>query len=377
MKPRRLLPCLAGPVVTLCLLIPALPAAAERTVCTITVNSSDEKEAFQRHLPQPGHRFVELVERGRSDWLASACRARVQCDVLIVSAHYDGGNTFFPDRLDLNESLTVTELERASCSDSCPSLFSRLKEVYLFGCNTLNSEPQSGASAEIVRSLVRDGLSAQEAQRQLRSLTAVHGESSRDRMRQIFSGVPVIYGFSSTAPLGPVAGATLNHHLRAAGVREVGSGRPSRRLLDAFAPFGLAVSSGAGASGAQAEARADMCRFADERLSTATKLAFVHELLHRHVGEARLQLDRIQRLTASLDEDLRRQPVVAQALEEIARDSVARARWLDYAHGTEPPVQVRLLEVARDVGWLSAAEHRAELAAMLRTLQARRTLGMS
>ena len=363
--------------VALCLLAAPLPAAAERTVCTITVNSSDEKEAFRRFLPEPGHRFVELVERGRPDWLASACRARVQCDVLIISAHYDGGNTFFPDRLELDESLTVTELERASCSESCPSLFSNLKEVYLFGCNTLNPEPQDGAAAEVMRSLVRDGLSVQEAQRQLRSLTAVHGESSRDRMRQIFDGVPVIYGFQSTAPVGTVAGATLNRHLRAAGVREVGSGRPSRRLLDAFAPFGLAVTSGAGASGAQAEARADMCRFADDRLSTATKLAFVHELLQRHVGEARLQLDRIQRLTATLDEATRRMPPVAQALEQIARDSAARAQWLDYAHGTEPTVQVRLLDVARDVGWLSIEEHLNELVAMLRTLQGRPTLGMS
>jgi hypothetical protein len=368
---------LAAWVAALCLLAAPLPAAAQRTVCTITVNSSDEKETFQRYLPEPGHRFVELVERGRPDWLASACRARVQCDVLIVSAHYDGGNTFFPDRLDLNESLTVTELERASCSDSCPSLFSRLQEVYLFGCNTLNPEPQSGASAEIVRSLVREGLSAQEAQRQLRSLTAVHGESSRDRMRQIFDGVPVIYGFQSTAPLGPIAGTTLNRHLRAAGVREVGSGRASRRLLDAFADYGLTVASGAGPSGALAEARADMCRFADERLSTATKLAFVHELLQRHVGEARLQLDRIQRLTATRDETTRRQAVVAQALEEIARDGAVRAQWLDYARGTEPTVQVRLLAVAHDVGWLSADEHRDELAAMLRALQMRTTLGVA
>ena len=66
--------------------------------------------------------------------------------------------------------MTVTELERVSCSDSCPTLFSRLKEVYLFGCNTLNPEPQSGASAEIVRSLVREGHSIKEAKRQLDSL---------------------------------------------------------------------------------------------------------------------------------------------------------------------------------------------------------------
>jgi hypothetical protein len=355
----------------------AAPAAAPRTVCTITVNSEDEKEVFRRYLPEPGHRFVELVERGRPDWLASACQRRVSCDVLIISAHYDGDNAFFPDRLELNESLTVTELERASCSGSCPSVFADLKEVYLFGCNTLNAEPQGGASAEVVRALVREGLSPKEAQRQLRALSGSYGESSRDRMRQIFNDVPAIYGFSSTAPIGPIAGSALQRHFRAAGVRDVGSGRPSGRLLAAFSSYGLTVAAGTGERGALAAARADMCQFADERLSTATKLAFVHELLQRHVGEARLHLDRIQRLMATLDEQVRRQPAVAQALEELGRDALARARVLDYARATEPSVRVRLLALAQDVGWLSPAEHRDELAAMLRELHGRSTLGMS
>ena len=95
-----------------------LHAADKQTVCTITVNSADEKEAFRRHLPESKYRFVELVERGRPDWLASACRARVQCDVLIVSGHYDGGNEFFSDQLEASEFLPVDELERVSCSDS-------------------------------------------------------------------------------------------------------------------------------------------------------------------------------------------------------------------------------------------------------------------
>ena len=36
----------------------------------------------RRSLPPDEYRFVELVERGRPDWLASACRAGVRCDVL-------------------------------------------------------------------------------------------------------------------------------------------------------------------------------------------------------------------------------------------------------------------------------------------------------
>ena len=73
-------------------------AAEKKTVCTITVNSPDEKEAFRRALPADRFRFVELVERGRPDWLASACRQGVRCDVLVISGHYDGGHEFFSDR---------------------------------------------------------------------------------------------------------------------------------------------------------------------------------------------------------------------------------------------------------------------------------------
>ena len=168
-------------------------ALAQRaTVCSITVNSEDEREAFRRHLPADRYEFVELVERGRPDWLATACRQGVRCDVLVISGHYDGGNEFFSDRLEASEYLPVDEMERVSCSDSCPGLFSQLKEVYLFGCNTLNAEPLRSASAEIGRSLVRAGHSKAEAARLSRALGARHGESSRDRMRLVFPGVPVI-----------------------------------------------------------------------------------------------------------------------------------------------------------------------------------------
>jgi hypothetical protein len=344
-------------------------AAERQTVCSITVNSADEIETFRRHLPESKYKFVDLVERGRSDWLASACKAKVSCDVLVISAHYDGGNEFFSDRLEVSEFLTVTELERASCSGSCPSLFAHLKEVYLFGCNTLNPEPQSSASAEIVRSLVRDGLTPKEAQRQLQSLPAAHGESSRDRMRQIFKDVPVIYGFSSTAPLGPTAASSLNRYFRTQGDREIAQGRPSNRLLEAFAAFGLSSARGMTDKDAHAETRRDMCQFADDRLSTATQLAFVHQLLQRHFGEARLHLDRIQRLMAALDDRERQTPAVAQALEDIGRDAAARTRWLEQARETEQPtVRVRLIDLARDVGWLSETERRQELALMLREL---------
>jgi len=145
----------AWPLVALALFagVCANASADKKTACTITVNSADEKEAFRRSLPKGQWEFVELVERGRHDWLESACRTGVRCDVLIISGHYDGGNEFFSDQIEAREFLPVDEMERVSCSDSCPGLFSQLKEVYLFGCNTLNPQANASPSAEIGRSL--------------------------------------------------------------------------------------------------------------------------------------------------------------------------------------------------------------------------------
>src|SRR5438477_11081022 len=233
--------------------------ADKKTVCTITVNSADEKEAFRRSLPPDKFQFVELVERGRPDWLASACTQGIRCDVLVISGHYDGGNEFFSEHLEAREYLPVAEMERVSCSDSCPGLFSQLKEVYLFGCNTMNPEALKSASAEVGRSLVRSGYSRADAERLSRALSARHGESSRDRMRLIFKDVPVIYGFSSVAPIGPVAASMLSGYFRSGGRGDIGSGRASSRLLGQFSGHSLAVSSGMNASDPRIADLSDVC----------------------------------------------------------------------------------------------------------------------
>ena len=98
-------------------------AGDKTTVCTITVNSPEEKDVFQRNLPEDKYQFVELVEAGRLDWLAASCRNGVQCDVLLISGHFDAGTEFYTDRLEQRESLAVEEMERVACSDSCPGLF--------------------------------------------------------------------------------------------------------------------------------------------------------------------------------------------------------------------------------------------------------------
>lgn len=341
------------------------------TVCTITVNSADEKEAFRRHLPADKFRFVELVERGRPDWLESARQAGIRCDVLIISGHYDGGdyaggNEFFSEHVDSHEYLPVDEMERVACSDPDNGLFSHLKAVYLFGCNTLNPEALRSAPSEIARTLVQSGHSPADAERLARGLSARYADSSRDRMRHIFKDVPALYGFSSVAPLGPTAATYLDRYLQSGGTREVVSGRASPRILGYFPGHSLTSTRGTTDADPDAGFRRDACRFFDDRLSPAQKASFAHQVLGRDMAEVRLLLDRLEHFAASLDEATRQRPDVARALEAIAQDQPARERYLQFMRASDQPaVRAPMVELAGAFGWLSASGKRAELMRMI------------
>jgi hypothetical protein len=347
----------------LCLAV-ASAACANKTVCTITVNSADEKNAFRRALG-PGYDFVELVEHGRHDWLESACRSKVRCDVLVISGHYDGGNEFFSDRTEAREYLPVDELERASCSNTCGGVFSQLKEVYLFGCNTLNPGANAVPTAEIGRSLMRAGMSRAEADRFTRTLAAAHGESSRDRMRLVFRNVPAIYGFSSVAPLGPVAASILRHHFEANGTSEVGSGRVSQRLLGQFSAHSLAVTSGLSDNEPLAAHRRDVCEFADDQRSPERRIDFLHSLFERQMAEVRMFLPRLERFAAKLPPPAERSSATSDALDAIARDDKARDRYLEFARDADSSaIRARMIALAGRLGWLTPAGERDEIVRM-------------
>ncbi len=312
------------------------PAAhAVKTVCTITVNSSNEREALRKFLPKDQYQFVELLEKGRPDWLASSCRRGVQCDVLVVSGHFNAGETFYSDKIENNDFFKVDELERASCSNSCPGLFAHLKEVYLFGCESLNPDATKYSSS--------------------------YGESGRERMRRVFANVPVIYGFSGAAPVGPTAAAILGRYFGSAPAGEIGNGRASSRLLGQFAANRMVAVSGVRDSDPAAGHRRDICQFYDERQSAEEKLAFIHGLLRRDTSELRALLDRIEKLLASLPEIDRRAPSFARALDEITRDRAARERYLAFARGAgSAELRSRMLQVALTLNWLTPPELRAE-----------------
>ncbi len=349
--------------------------AEPTTVCTVTVNSSDERDVFRRNLPEEQFRFVELVERGRPDWLASACRQKVRCDVLVVSGHF-AGTEFYSSRPDVNETLPIDEMERAQCSASCPELFSQLKEVYLFGCDTLKPEPVRSAMPEIVRGLVRSGQSRPEAERTARALSERYAESSRDLMRRLFPDVPAIYGFSALAPYGRVAGPLLSRYFESGGATEFGSGRPSERLLKLFGPASMTLASGARVANPEADPRGEACGYFDERLSSAQKAASILRTLAGEMGDVRMSFVRIERFFAALSDGERREPALARALEELAGDRATRSRYLGLTRETEDPaLRVRMIDLARSMGWLTRDEQLAEQVRMIGDMLAANAVG--
>jgi hypothetical protein len=325
-----LLPFLVG------VLFSGVVLAEKKTVCTITVNSSDEKDTFRQNLPKDKYQFVELVEKGRHDWLASSCRKGIQCDVLVVSGHFNAGETFYSDKIETNEYLQMDELERASCGASCPGLFSKLKEVYLFGCESLNPDATNYSSA--------------------------YGESGRDRMRRLFSNVPAIYGFYSSAPVGPTAAMLLGKYFSSASPGEIFTGRPSPRLLSIFSRNHMTVTSGL----PDTAHRRDICRFYDERVAAGQKVAFIHELLRREPGAMRTYFERIEKQLADFTDEERASSEFALALAQVSADREARERYLAYERRVRDPVlRARMIALARTLAWLSPEEHRSELVLLI------------
>ena len=375
-KVRSLFSTSAG--VLACLWAAWSPAAhaAPKTVCTVTINSSDEKDAFQRHLPRGDYQFVELVQRGQPDWLASARRRGIRCDALIISGHFDDGTEFYTDRFDDREFLTMHELQQASCSAPGSGLFAQLKEVYLFGCNTLKADPRHVASAEVGRSLVRSGLSQAEAERMSALLSERYGQSNRERLRHVFKDVPVLYGFSSKAPLGRTAGPLLERYFQTAPAGEVASGRASPTLLKLFGPSSMISVAGLTDADPHAGFRRDMCGLADERPTVAQKLDFLHQVLKRDATEVRMFLDHIERYAASVSPAQRHVPEVAVALAAIEHDGPTRERYLAFARDADDTaVQARMMALARSLGWLTAAQAQAEFVRSLAARMAHGSLG--
>lgn len=114
-----------------------------------------------------------------------------------------------------------------------------------------------------------------------------------------------------------------------------------------------------------------MCRFYDERLDAAQRLAWIHELMRGGMGEVQAFLARIEKLLAATGPAQRGTPAFRDAMARLSRDNGARSRFLAHARGLAAhDVRARMIALAGELGWLDAAGLRDErialVAAMLR-----------
>lgn len=188
-----------------------------KTVCTITINSSNERELFEKKLSKDQFKFVELTlvdqwapqTDSKKDWFERACESKINCDMLIVSGHF--GGVFFGSS---GKKLSFSDLENQSCRRTCDGILSNPKEVFLFGCNTLASKDADARTRdEYIAVLMEDGYTRQQAEETAETRYGATGETNRDRMRRSFLNVPYIYGFKTKAPLGASIAPFLSKYL--------------------------------------------------------------------------------------------------------------------------------------------------------------------
>lgn len=201
----------------LCCIVGNFALAQDKiNACFITINSSEEKHSFTKHLSTGKNagkfEFHELVpDSGEFDWFENACKKNIRCDLLVVSGHFAG--SFFGEDSDVN--LSMEELETRSCKNDCKGVMSAPKEVFLLGCNTLAGKAEDNRSAgEYLEVLLQDGIDLEEASRRVEQRYGAVGSSFADSMRRAFKGVPHIYGFHSVGPSGKSIDRLLKNYYK-------------------------------------------------------------------------------------------------------------------------------------------------------------------
>ena len=203
---------------------PMTPLAApqKKTICTVTINSDDEKKVFQKYLDPDLFQFVELLHNKEDDgFLRRSCANKnLSCDVVLISGHFGGG---FTDNKEF--FLPLEDMEKAAC-DSCPSVLANAKMVYLMGCNTLAGKNLDGRTPdEYYRILVDEvGEDPAEARANVALRYSAIGDSFRDRLRRVFRGSAVLGGFTMKSPLGVSNAKSFNAYFEhlAPGVKHDG-----------------------------------------------------------------------------------------------------------------------------------------------------------
>src|SRR5258706_431235 len=121
--------------------------------------------------------------------------------------------------------------------------------------------------------------------------------------------------------------------------------------------------------------RCQVCGFYDERQGVGEKLAAIHAMMKRDMGEARGFFERIENFLAFLTDEERHSGAFSQALAQISADDAIRGRYLAGARGERPEMRARMVKVAATLGWLTQEQERDEQVRIASDLIARDAIG--
>ncbi len=215
-------------------------SANAKTICSMTFNSSDEREVFNKNLSPIGYEHIELVPENRDPaWFSKACAKTKTCDILVISGHF--GGLFFGEKS--SATISLNELINAREKSLCPNILDKPKSVFLMGCNTLSSKTQDHRSVDdYLHILVGDGFPLNLAEDVAASRYLNFGQSMSSFMTSIFMYSPMIVGFESTGPLGAAAAPRLESAFKMTSSKDQNiTGLSEAALLSAFKDTNLKV----------------------------------------------------------------------------------------------------------------------------------------
>ncbi len=367
---------------TLLLLLLAMSSVAEARrlrVCELVFNSREEIGVIESHLPASEFEIIDLSPRWAAHWgqpgttavttasdmdgappawLSNLCRQDIECDVVVYTGEFAG--RFFGTS---GTSLSLAQLEEASCRPQCDGLFHRPQEVFLLGCNTLATKDEdSRTPQEYLDVLLDHGFDQASAERAVQLRYGPVGPSMRSSFRRIFMGVPRIYGFSSVAPSAAHDAPLLEAYFRAQGdyARHLraaeGDTRVNERLRAAYGDTSLTQAPGLMASENGAEDRTLACTLYDESESVAERLRIIQRIMERGDFLAfvpAVQVFLIRHPPESFTVHERRAFTQVQAEENARAEVLGLIQALDAS-----ALKLEMAQLAIHLGWMTQPQFR-------------------
>jgi len=352
-------------------------AAADdrRTVCAFRFASPYELEVFESRLPASQFRIVDLspppllgeaspdpsgLRPTSADpgWIGRSCRADLKCDLVVITAEFAG--RFFGS---CGRSLSLQEMEEASCQARCDGLFHDPREVFLLACNTLATKDVDMRGPQVYLQVLLDhGFDRAQAERVVAMRYGPLGPAFREALRRVFAGVPRIYGFASAAPKGEYTAPMLERYFDTVGDYRrhldgvTAGGPPNGALLAAFKGTSLVAATGLDASEPGARDRDLICTLYDESVPVLRRLEIVRDLVTRpdmlaFVPSVQVFVER--------HPPEKMQGAERQVFDEIRADEAARERVVALVYQLDvSALQLELGHFAVHMGWLEPERFR-------------------